>query len=138
MFYVSKQVSERKYGVVDTTDNVEEVHDAMELLQFVNKGIAILGVILTPQGTAIRVCSPVVRLLCHIPYASPVRIKYAGDMYKTVLYLGMVGNTFKFYDGGLAPFCFSQDFIDSAKVDVKTDDIDADEFLAILNKAKRR
>lgn len=43
MFYVSRQVG-RKYGVVDTSDNVEEFYSKSELEHYYNSGIEVKGV----------------------------------------------------------------------------------------------
>lgn len=43
MFYVSRKVG-RKYGVIDTSDNVEEFYSMKDLENFYNNGVAIKGV----------------------------------------------------------------------------------------------
>lgn len=43
MFYVSRQVG-RKYGVVDTSDNIEEFYSKSELEHYYNSGIEVKGV----------------------------------------------------------------------------------------------
>ena len=138
MYYVSKKVGERSYAVMDTSDGVEETHDVRNLLEYVNKGITIVGVVVSNKGTGVRVCSPVVRLLCHLDKGSPVRVRIVENSYDTAVYLGMRKGNFEFYDGGFAPYQFSPDFIDTHHIDVKTDGIDPVKLRMILDAAARQ
>ena len=138
MFYVNSRKGDL-YGIIDTEDGVEDFCSKDQIKGFLKIGAKIAGI--APSGHIYTLNSKTARLWFS-EKGIPVMVKSSPTLdWKQTLYCGMEEKDgkllFKFFDGGLAPFGFSSDFISRSGVDFDFDNNDPLEMTQLIMQVKK-